>query len=310
MCIYGSSFTGMMIGANAGILRTMHVLRNKKADLLPVDMAINLLCAATWKTNKDFYAQWVPPVESGARGFSRMLMGSAADGAGVRRRCRKAKPGINSNNNVVANFLPEASDEADSSSYGSTCPVYNCVTGNSAPLTWGRIENMGNKMILKYPLEKMMWYPGGSFKSNRFVNELCSLFQHKLFAVIADLFLRLVGEKPVVRKTLAKAEKAMAALSFFATREWTWETENLNSLADELSESDRDIFSFDMRTFDDWPGYFEMYVQGCRRYLVKDDPNTLEACRRKLKWFYLLHLGFRFLLTGGMAFLVYHFFLC
>ena len=54
-------------------------------------------------------------------------------------------------------------------------PVYNCTSGGVNPLTWGQWEDEGLDIVAKYPFEGVLWYPGGSFKENHYVNRLAQV---------------------------------------------------------------------------------------------------------------------------------------
>ena len=81
--------------------------------------------------------------------------------------------------------------------------------------------------------------------------------------------------------------KAIEALEYFSTREWMWNTDNVSLLYNELTYGDQILYNFSFRQFDDWDSYFENYGLGARKFVMKSDPDTLTACRKKLKKFYL-----------------------
>ena len=51
------------------------------------------------------------------------------------------------------------------------------------------------KITRKFPMENILWYPGGSYKENKMVNSVCEVVQHTLPAHICDFFLWMVGRK-------------------------------------------------------------------------------------------------------------------
>ena len=59
----------------------------------------------------------------------------------------------------------------------NTIPVYNCTSGGVNPVTWGYFESVGVDMILKFPMENILWYPGGSFKENKILNSVCEVIR-------------------------------------------------------------------------------------------------------------------------------------
>ena len=54
----------------------------------------------------------------------------------------------------------------------------------------------------------------------------------------------------------------------FTTNSWTWDADNVVRLGRELSDEDRELFSFDISGLD-WPEYLQTYVLGIRKFLFK-----------------------------------------
>lgn len=50
---------------------------------------------------------------------------------------------------------------------------------------------------------------------------------------------------------------------------------------EKMSLEDRQIFYFDVRDID-WQHYFDVYIQGTRRFILKDDMNSLPEARKNL----------------------------
>ena len=121
----------MIAGAGIGILRTMLVSREKVADLIPVDVAINAMIVAAWKI-------------------------------GTRSR------------------------------FDRSIPIYNCTSGSVNPITWGNIEEWALVSLLKYPMDTMVWYPGGGFKSHVLHDRVCRFLFHYLPALVLDFILVLL----------------------------------------------------------------------------------------------------------------------
>ena len=68
-----------------------------------------------------------------------------------------------------------------SSQPSNAIPVYNCTSGSVNPIRWGQLETLGMSAMRKYPMENVLWYPGGSFKQSAFVNKVCQVntFAHE-----------------------------------------------------------------------------------------------------------------------------------
>ena len=50
---------------------------------------------------------------------------------------------------------------------------------------------------------------------------------------------------------------------------------------EKMSFEDRQIFYFDVRDID-WQHYFDVYIQGTRRFILKDDISSLPEARKNL----------------------------
>ena len=167
--------TGIVAGAGKGVLRTVYCKlvkshkivisilcdrREKIADLVPVDVPINLAIVAAWKI---------------------------------------------------------------ASEPSNAIPVYNCTSGSINPITWGQLETMGWVALRKYPMENVLWYPGGSYKESAALNTVCQVsYQgrykqlvvfvkvlfHSVPAYMMDMVSYLVGKKPVMVRVVDKMHKA------------------------------------------------------------------------------------------------------
>ncbi|XP_046382375.1 putative fatty acyl-CoA reductase CG5065 isoform X2 [Ischnura elegans] len=217
--------TGMIAGAGKGVLRTILCHRDLVADLVPVDIAINLMISVAWHT-------------------------------------ATARP-----NNII---------------------VYNCTSGSVNPIRWRDVEHLGYRYLLKNPYNDVLWYPGGSFKSSRLVNNACILAFHLAPAYLVDFLATISGKKPIMVRVQKKLQRAVSCLEFFTTHEWRFANDNVCRLLDRLSPQDRKTFDFDLVPLD-WEDYLEKYVLGTRRFILKEDPATFPAARRHLKKMYWIH---------------------
>ncbi|KAK6645006.1 hypothetical protein RUM43_001282 [Polyplax serrata] len=217
--------TGLLAGAGKGILRTLLCYRELIADLIPVDIAINLLITVAWHT-----AQTRP-------------------------------------NNVT---------------------VYNCTSGGQNPIRWMDVETMGHSSLTNLPFNDVIWYPGGSFKSSKIVNNICKSVFHIIPAYIIDAFSIITGRKPMMVRIQQKFQKAISVLEFFTTHEWKFHSSNVRNLLLKLSENDRRIFNFDVKEVN-WRKYLDNYVEGIRLYILKEDPAGSHKAKVHLRRMYYLH---------------------
>ncbi len=83
-------------------------------------------------------------------------------------------------------------------------------------------------------------------------------------------------------KLYNRAHRAMSCLEFYTMRQWHFVSRNPLQLSNKMSAEDRSTFNFDVRQID-WESYMESYVIGVRKYLLKDDSNTLTFARTNMK---------------------------
>nr|CAD7396896.1 unnamed protein product [Timema poppensis] len=85
-----------------------------------------------------------------------------------------------------------------------------------------------------------------------------------------------------------KLQRAVSCLEFFTTHEWRFTNDNMTRLMARLHPRDRKIFNFDIADLD-WKVYWEQYVLGTRKFILKEDPSTFPAARSHLRKMYYLH---------------------
>ena len=61
-----------------------------------------------------------------------------------------------------------------------------------------------------------------------------------------------------------------------------------------MNEDDKKNFDFDANHID-WVEYFRTYVLGVRKYIFKEDPKTIESCRKRMFKLKILHEFFKLL---------------
>jgi len=240
--------TGMITGAASGILRSMMVTPNNLADIIPVDVAINLMC-------------------------------------------------------VVASMLGSKNEFNSSEEVKKIIPIYNCTSGGINPITWNEVKYKIIEGFKKYPFERMIWFPSVIYQTNAWCHWFCQLTMHRIPALVIDTGLRLSGNQPFMLKIISKMEKATATLEFFSTRQWTWDTNNMEDLEKSLQPGDRKIFCMDIKSIN-WDEFMVAYVYGARHYAMKGNPETIEASRNKGFILYRAHQALVFaLFLAGLSIL-------
>ncbi|XP_041970543.1 fatty acyl-CoA reductase wat-like [Aricia agestis] len=180
-------------------------------------------------------------------------------------------------------------------------PVYNFVTAQGNKLTWNDFRVMNFKHIDLYPTTKAIWYRTLSLNRNYYVNLIYVLFLHTLPALLVDIVVVCLTQKPKMLKVYRKIHKFSAVLAYFSTRQFKFSNEQTEQLWEHTSTLDKKLFPFDMRQLD-WEEYFKEYLLGIRRFLLKEKDETIPQARIKIKRLYYLH---QLVLWAGMLLLLY-----
>ena len=114
----------------------------------------------------------------------------------------------------------------------------------------------------------------------------CQFFQHTLPAHCCDTALWLLGRKQFMVRLVQRMHKGSQAVEYFAVNEWEWDQTNVSHLTEELGETDKYKFYFDVSLIN-WEEYLEDYIKGTRQYYFKEDLSTMEEARKhqtKMFW--------------------------
>ncbi|XP_029177624.1 putative fatty acyl-CoA reductase CG5065 isoform X2 [Nylanderia fulva] len=170
-----------------------------------------------------------------------------------------------------------------------TIKIYNCTSSATHPITWREFGYLTRKHAILSPSKYVMWYPGFTFRTNKFIHAIMVATLHFLPAFIVDLVLRVQGCKPIMMKITKRFERAAKTGEFFAMNEWKFCAENMMKLVKFVSASgDCNDFNIDIRNLD-WDVYLHQYMLGIRKYILKDNPDTLNKARNRLSRLYWMH---------------------
>ena len=178
--------------------------------------------------------------------------------------------------------------------------VYNCTSGATNPIAWGRIKALADPLLIKNPSMELFRYPGSRFHANKTIHELNLLIEHTAVACLVDFVFRITGHKPLLTQVYAKVNRAIVALQYFTTNEWTFLNTNHLSLSKDFDAEEVRRFYCDPRQIL-WPDYLETYILGVRKFLLKEDPTTLPRARAKLRRLYYIMLCARMAVILGIS---------
>ncbi|CAH0549776.1 unnamed protein product [Brassicogethes aeneus] len=227
--------TGIIAAAGKGLFRTMLCDPEMTADLVPVDVVINLMIVAAWRIGTE-----------------------------------KQQP------------------QTSSTQQHNELVIYNCCTGMRKPIKWKTFIDLCFKYMRRHPFSEVTWYPDGTVTSCRSFNTVNKWLLHWLPAYVLDSFVWLAGGKPIMLKVQDKLSKAATCLEYFTTKEWRFDDENVRMLSFTLNESDKQEFCFDVAKID-WKNYIENYVLGIRRFIFKEELESLPKARKQISRLYWSH---------------------
>lgn len=76
--------------------------------------------------------------------------------------------------------------------------VRHLTSSNEIKVSWQEVIELGRWVIEnRLPLNGVVWYPGGSMKSNRFVHYVCTILYHWIPAMLIDTLLWCLRYPPV-----------------------------------------------------------------------------------------------------------------
>ena len=64
-------------------------------------------------------------------------------------------------------------------------------------LSWAQFGKLTRKHAIESPTKYVMWYPGFTFRTNKFIHKFVVATLHYLPAFVIDLALRFQGGKPM-----------------------------------------------------------------------------------------------------------------
>ncbi|KAG5343876.1 FACR1 reductase, partial [Acromyrmex heyeri] len=165
--------------------------------------------------------------------------------------------------------------------------IYNFVPPIDGP-TWNEYIHALLDINKMYPLHNALYLPLMTFFKHEIPYRFCVWFGHFLPALLLDATSICIGRRPRMWKLYMKIGKFCKAIEPFCNTEWTYSTDNIQSMWDNLNEKDQQLFKFNMVEFN-WTEYLINYYQGLRRYLLNENDSMLKVSRMKYVRFYWIH---------------------
>lgn len=254
--VYGP--TGVITGAGLGILRSLYCDGKNVAEIVPVDWVVNAMITTAYKNSKS---------EKLKHKIANTLQIEHVKQNGVNMGR------LDGHDEIVKVVEP---------------PIYNYVSSVENPLTWEEYTEMNRHYGINVPTMQAFWYY--SFRLNKYkpIHYFYTLFLQWLPAFFLDGLAVMVGKKPQLVKIYKKIDKFANVISYFSIRRWFFRNNNIQDMWTALSPIDQKLFPFDIKLVD-WEAHSHMNIFGVRTFIIKEDPDTLPAARKKWQRLYIVH---------------------
>ncbi|XP_051170329.1 fatty acyl-CoA reductase wat-like [Leptopilina boulardi] len=180
-------------------------------------------------------------------------------------------------------------------------PVFNCISSNLKPITWGRFMDLNKSYGFELPSKKTIWYNVMILNKNLWLHNFCILFLHFLPAAIVDCILYLMGKKPMLWTAYKKIHKFMGVISYFSSQEWNFHSDANQALYKKLNSVDRKKFDFNLNNLD-WEDYICYHVRGIRVFIFKD---TMESIKEGQIYYRRLKIAHYTIVTAAFCLLMW-----
>ncbi|CAF1291929.1 unnamed protein product [Adineta steineri] len=161
--------------------------------------------------------------------------------------------------------------------------IFHCTSSGLNPFHWQEMSNYFTEYSKRIPYEHAFRRPNLSVTSHSLIHDSYVFFSHLIPAYLADIGLRLIGQKAHVVDIYKNLHRILLGLESFTIRgEIQCSYDSLNALRQLVSETNNsNEFYFDIRALH-WPTYVESYLIGTKRYILNEDMNCLNGAQKHL----------------------------
>nr|XP_049706957.1 fatty acyl-CoA reductase wat [Helicoverpa armigera] len=188
-------------------------------------------------------------------------------------------------NNAI---ITAAWDSMDRRKITNEVPIYT-VTDKEMFIKWELARDVMNNSR-ELASVKAVWYCYLIETSNKLKYFLLTWLIHYIPAYLLDgvcavLPFRAKGIPPFI-SIYTKIDKLSFIYRYFLSNSWQFGNENLKSMLDSMSDTDRAIFNFDMKKVSK-PDLLKIWLIGVRKYILKDGLKDSAVAVKNQKLFYI-----------------------
>lgn len=183
--------------------------------------------------------------------------------------------------------------------------VYN-YNSTQNPINYLRSCKLIAKSYNENPFDQIYRRPHIYFIDSVLIWPYLHFVMHCIPGYFVDILLKLSGHKPIMIKTYQKLYTAINLLYYFAVQKLVWSHNNYDTLLSLLSKEDKQMFNFDVTSFD-WDKYISIGCMGIKKYVFKDDLSNLPRARQNIKRRRNIRRTFDFIIFLLAVYLLYRY---
>ncbi|XP_037902545.1 putative fatty acyl-CoA reductase CG5065 [Hermetia illucens] len=164
--------------------------------------------------------------------------------------------------------------------------VRHLTSSNEIKVSWQEVIELGRWVIEnRLPLNGVVWYPGGSMKSNRFVHYVCTILYHWIPAMLIDTLLWCLRYPPVLCRVHRRIQKGFEVFEYYANNQWDFDNSSVLELRRMMNDTERHKYIIEKIDVD-LVEYFEACTLCARRYILNEPDDTIPQARKHMKVMY------------------------
>ncbi|XP_058802022.1 fatty acyl-CoA reductase wat-like [Phymastichus coffea] len=163
--------------------------------------------------------------------------------------------------------------------------IYNYSSSTTNPTTLPQLYDY-MKYEWREASPKTVWVNAMYFTSSKLLFFILHLLFHFIPACFLDLFLIIIGKKPIAVSIFMKVTQNLDKIDYFGNGNWRIYMPKTIEVMNKMNSTDRELFCCDIRELK-WQHYVWVMWRGLRVYFLKEDLNSDAGVRRYTQIWYI-----------------------
>ena len=161
--------------------------------------------------------------------------------------------------------------------------IYNCTTSEINPIRLDRIITRTLETFDKYPTKHLVFPPSCFTVCSKILFRILFTIWHFIPSFNLDLVARILRKKPKLWRISKATFTAIQSIGFVTLQDLRFDTTNMKQLIKIAKrEGSVEIFDCDISCIQ-WDEYMVQYIQGIKKYILRDNELDLNKALKKLK---------------------------